>query len=85
MMVVVWLLWCWAYPFSLGKLCHCLLPSLRRLFLFDSRRFGDKLKEIIKVVVREGFYRPDNEFLFDVALAFFHPVNLTYRDFHDVG
>lgn len=41
-------------------------------------RFRGKIKEVIKFVSGEGFYRPNDEFLIDVALALPHPVDLAY-------
>ena len=38
-----------------------------------------KIEQVIKLIAGEGFYRPDNEFLVYLALAFPHTVNLAYR------
>ena len=50
----------------------------------DSWQLRDKIEQVIKLVARKGSYRPNNEFLIDVALAFPHTVNLAYRYFHSL-
>jgi len=51
----------------------------------DICQFRDKIKQVIKLAIGEGFYRPSNEFLIDAALTFPDTINLTYRDSHSLG
>ncbi len=50
----------------------------------DSWQLRDEIEQVIKLVARKGSYRPNNEFLVDLTLAFPHPVNLAYRYFHSL-
>ena len=51
----------------------------------DSRRIISKIKKVVLLVFREGFYDSDEELLVDAALTFSHPVNLAYRYSHSLG
>ena len=44
-----------------------------------------KIEQAIQRVIGEGLYRPDNEFLVNLAFAFPHSVDLAYRDTHRLG
>ena len=44
----------------------------------DSCQLIGKIKQVVQLVFREGFYGSDEELLVDVALTFAHPVNLAY-------
>ena len=44
-----------------------------------------KIEQVIQRVIGEDLYRPDNEFLVNLAFAFPHAVNLAYRDAHGSG
>ena len=37
-----------------------------------------KVKQVVQLILREGFHSPNDKLLIDVALTFSHPVNLTY-------
>lgn len=50
----------------------------------DSCRPRDKVKQVIKLVVGKGSYRPDDEFLVDWSLAFPNTVDLANRYSHSL-
>jgi len=43
------------------------------------------IPQFIQFEIREGYCRPNNEFLVYAALAFTHPINLAYRYSHSLG
>jgi hypothetical protein len=51
----------------------------------DSWQFRGKVKQVIKLVIGEGFHCSNDEFLIDLALAFTHTVDLAYRYSHSCG
>ncbi len=54
------------------------------MVIVDSWRIRDKIKQVIKLAIGEGFYCPDNKLLVNLALAFPYPVNLAYRYPHSL-
>ena len=51
----------------------------------DSWQCRGKVKQVIKLVIGEGFHCSNDEFLVDSALAFPYPVDLAYRYSHSGG
>ena len=66
----------WLFVVLLVRRMYCL--TLMAESGGDSWRLRGEIKQVIKSVIGKGFYRPDNEFLIDVALACSHSVNLAY-------
>ncbi len=46
--------------------------------IVDSWQLRDKVEQVVKIVIGEGFYRADDEFLIYLALTSLYTVDLTY-------